>query len=94
MPDIPGKGKHGHVRNRGQTAARNATPYHIERYRGPPRGCGIFMFDTFPAYSALLYRKIHNPTKERTLQKGPALFSHQGELPQPAACPSFSEIRK
>ena len=40
------------------------------------------MFDTFSVLSALLYRKAHNPTKERISQKGPALFCCQGKMPE------------
>ena len=68
--------------------------FFIHTHRGSQRGCGLFMFDTFPALSFLLYRKAHNPTKERTPQKGPALFCCQGKEPWLAACPLFSEIRK
>ena len=75
-------------------AASHKISYIVPTRRSLQRGCGLFMFDTFPAFSVLLYRKAHNPTKERTRQKGPALFLRQGKLPRSAACPSFSEIRK
>ncbi len=46
MPEIPGKGKHGHVdiMYRGQPAAQDKTPYHIDTYRSPQRGYGILWF--------------------------------------------------
>ena len=75
-------------------AAENKISYIFHTHRSSQRGCGLFMFDTFPTVSASLYTKAHNPTKERTPQKGPALFCCQGKEPQPAAGPSFSEIRK
>ena len=85
----------GHRMDRvGACAAENKISYIFHTHRGSQRGCGLFMFDTFPAHSVLLYTKAHNLTKERTPQKGPALFCCQGKEPWPAACPSFSEIRK
>ena len=78
----------------GACTAENKISYTFHTHRGSQKGCGLFMFDTFPALSVPLYRKAHNPTKERTPQKGSALFCCQGKRPQPAACPSFSEIRK
>ena len=85
----------GHKMGRiGACAAENKILYFFHTHRSSQRGCGLFMFDTFPALSVSLYRKAHNPTKERTPQKGHALFCCQGKMPQPAACPSFSEIRK
>lgn len=75
-------------------AEKNRISYTFHTHRSSQRACGLFMFDTFPTVSASLYTKAHNPTKERTPQKGPALFCCQGKEPWPAACPSFSEIRK
>ncbi len=89
------RGYHGHRVDGVETcAAKNKILYTFHTHRRSQRSCGLFMFDTFPALSVPLYRKAHNPTKERTPQKGPALFCCQGKMPQPAACPSFSEIRK
>lgn len=94
-PCTPGKGYYGHRVDRvGACAEKNKILYTFHTHRSSQRGCGLFMFDTFPALSVLLYTKAHNLTKERTLQKGPALFCCQGKMPQPAACPLFSEIRK
>ena len=86
---------HGHGAGRaGACAAKNKILYIFHTHRSSQRGCGLFLFDIFPALSVLLYRKAHNLTKERTPQKGPALFCCQGKMPQPAVCPLFSEIRK
>lgn len=85
----------GHRMGRGGACtAENKILYTFHTHRSSQRGCGLFMFDTFPALSVPLYRKKHNPTKERTQQNGHALFCCQGKMPQPAACPSFSEIQK
>ena len=62
-------------------AKKNRILYTFHTHRSSQRGCGLFMFDTFPALSVLLYRKAHNPTKERTPQKGLALFCCQGKMP-------------
>lgn len=78
----PERGCCGHRMGRDRACAeKNKILYTFHTHRSSQRGCGLFMFDTFPALSVLLYTKAHNPTKERTPQKGPALFCCQGKMP-------------